>query len=449
MVHVFNMDDFYAAVDTNSGSVHVLDELSYELLKDEKFRDSSKVEEIKKKFGIEETDEVIREINDIIADGGLYTKPLRVKKNFETVVKAMCLNVAHDCNLKCNYCFASQGNFGGKPMLMPFEVGKKAFDYLVANSGNRVNLEVDFFGGEPLMNFEVVKQLVEYGRELEKTHNKHFRFTITTNGVLLDDDNIDYINENMDNVVLSLDGRKKVHDRMRRTVNDKGSYDLCMNNFKKLVVRRGDKVYYLRGTFTRYNLDFFEDVKHMHEEGFKILSMEPVVTDASLPYAIRECDIPTIEAEYEKLAKYMVEQAKEGNGFTFFHYYMDLEHGPCIYKRSVGCGAGSEYLAVTPDGFFYPCHQFVGEEEYIIGNVDDGILRPEVAKEYAAITVDTKPECDKCWAKYFCSGGCHANAIHYSGDVHTPYAVGCELEKKRVECSIYLKAKLTELEENN
>jgi len=447
MVHVFNMDDLYAAVDTNSGSVHILDKLTYELLKDENFRNSDKVKEISNKHGEADTKEALSEINELIENGSLYTKDLHVKKNFKTVVKAMCLNVAHDCNLKCNYCFASQGNFGGKAMLMPFEVGKKAFDYLVANSGHRRNLEVDFFGGEPLMNFEVVKQLVEYGRELEKTHDKHFRFTITTNGMLLNDEIIDYINENMDNCVLSLDGRKEVNDRMRRTANDKGSYDIIMDNFKKLVEKRDNKVYYLRGTFTNYNLDFAEDVKHMHEEGFKILSMEPVVTDESLPYAITAKDIPLIKDEYEKLAKYMLEEAKKDNAFQFFHFYLDLDKGPCIYKRSVGCGAGSEYLAVTPEGHFYPCHQFVGEEEYIIGNVDDGILRPEVAEEYSCITVDTKEACNNCWAKYFCSGGCHANAIHFSGDVHKPYAVGCELEKKRVECSIYLKAKLAELED--
>lgn len=445
MVHVFNMDDIYAAVDTNSGSVHILDELTYELLKDEQFRNADSVEKISEKYGKADTEEALSEINELIESGALYSKSLHIKKNFKTVVKAMCLNVAHDCNLKCNYCFASQGNFGGKAMLMPFEVGKKAFDFLVENSGNRRNLEVDFFGGEPLMNFEVVKQLVEYGRELEKTHDKHFRFTITTNGVLLNDEIIDYINENMDNCVLSLDGRKEVNDRMRRTANDKGSYDIIMENFKKLVEKRDKKTYYLRGTFTKYNLDFAEDVKHMHEEGFKILSMEPVVTDEALPYAITAEDIPLINEEYEKLAKYMLEEAKKDNSFQFFHFYLDLDKGPCIYKRAVGCGAGSEYLAVTPEGHFYPCHQFVGEEEYIIGNVDDGILRPEVAEEYSGITVDTKEACNNCWAKYFCSGGCHANAINYSGDIHVPYAVGCELERKRVECSIYLKAKLAEL----
>lgn len=445
MIHLFNIDDVYAVVDTNSGSVHILDEISYSLLENEKFKDAKETQKLIDKYGKDNIDEALSEINELIENKMLYTEPIVINKKIVPVVKAMCLNVAHDCNLKCDYCFASQGNFGGKACLMPFEVGKKAFDYLVTHSGNRVNLEVDFFGGEPLMNFDVVKQLVAYGRSIEKEYNKHFRFTITTNGVLLDDEKIDYINENMDNIVLSIDGRKEVNDRMRKTVNNQGSYDVILKNFKNLINKRKNKTYYARGTYTAYNLDFSEDVKHLHELGFKVISVEPVVTPPTEPYALKEEHIEQLNNEYEKLAKYFVEQNKnKETAFDFFHFYLDLDNGPCLYKRSIGCGAGAEYLAVTPEGDFYPCHQFVGDERFIIGNVNEGIVKEEIVKKFRDVTINNKQKCNDCWAKYFCSGGCHANAFNYNNDIKIPYEVGCELEKKRVECSIYIKAKLSE-----
>ncbi|QSX06327.1 thioether cross-link-forming SCIFF peptide maturase [Sedimentibacter sp. zth1] len=442
MVHLFKIDDVFSAVDTNSGSVHILDEITYDLLQDECFRTEEELNKLLNKYSKEEIDEAIGEIEELIKNGMLYTEPVNVNKHIKTAVKALCLNVAHDCNLKCDYCFASQGNFGGTPCLMPFEVGKKALDFLVANSGNRINLEVDFFGGEPLMNFDVVKQLVHYGRSIEKEHNKHFRFTTTTNGVLLDDDKIDFINENMDNVVLSLDGRKEVNDRMRKTINNQGSYDIIVEKFKKLVEKRKDKSYFARGTFTAYNLDFSEDVKHMHELGFKSISVEPVVTEPTEPYALLDKHIDKLKSEYENLARYFVEANKnKENGFDFFHFFIDFDNGPCLYKRSIGCGAGVEYLAVTPEGDFYPCHQFVGDERFIIGNVDNGIVKKEICNGFGCVTVNSKEKCRNCWAKYYCSGGCHANAFNFNGTIKEPYSVGCELEKKRVECAIYIKAK--------
>jgi uncharacterized protein len=377
----------------------------------------------------------------------LLTEDKVVQNKIVPAVKAMCLNMTHDCNLRCKYCFASQGSYKGAREYMSLEVGKKAFDYLVVASGKRVNLEVDFFGGEPLMNFEVIKQLVEYGRSLEGKFNKKFRFTITTNGVLLDDEKIDYINENMVNVVLSIDGRKDTNDKMRKTINGKGSYDTIVNNFKNLVDKRGDKDYFARGTYTAYNLDFAEDVKHMRELGFDKISVEPVVTKPEDDYALLEEHVEQLKKEYEKLAKMYVEYyPDEEKRFQFFHFNIELDGGPCIYKRSVGCGAGTEYVAVTPNGDYYPCHQFVGEEEFIIGNVDDGINQENIVDKFRNLSVNDKPACKECWAKYYCSGGCHANAYNFSKDFKVPYNVGCELEKKRVECSIYIKAKLQDVQ---
>ena len=443
MIHTFKIDDVYSCVDTNSGCIHILDEVTFDLLENESFRNQKEIEKLYKKHGKENVDEAIGEINQLIEDGMLFAPDLTINKNMKTAVKAMCLNIAHDCNLKCEYCFASQGNFKGAKSLMSFEVGKKAFDYLVANSGNRVNLEVDFFGGEPLMNFEVVKQLVEYGRSLEEKNNKKFRFTITTNGVLLDDEKIDYINENMANVVLSIDGRKEVNDRMRKTINDSGSYDIIMKNFKKLVGKRNGKSYFVRGTFTANNLDFSEDVIHLHQAGFDSISVEPVVASAKESYALTDDHVDTLKKEYEKLARYYVEANRnKDNGFDFFHFNLDIDNGPCIFKRAIGCGAGVEYLAVTPEGDFYPCHQFVGDERFIIGNVNDGIVRKDIVDEFKSVTVNSKEKCNDCWAKYQCSGGCHANAFNFNNDIKIPYNVGCELEKKRVECSIYIKSKM-------
>ncbi len=458
MVHIFKIDDVYSCVDTNSGSIHIIDELTYKLLENDGYKNlngkisfNKSIDKLYVEFGKESVEEAITELNELIDNKMLFTDSIELTKNMKTAVKAMCLNIAHDCNLKCEYCFASQGNFKGAKNMMSLEVGKKAFDYLVKNSGSRINLEVDFFGGEPLMNFDVVKELVAYGRSLEKYYNKHFRFTITTNGVLLDDDKIDFINENMDNVVLSIDGRKEVNDRMRKTVNDKGSYDVILENFKRLVSKRKGKSYFVRGTFTSNNLDFSEDVKHLHNIGFESISVEPVVASPKESYALTDEHVDTLKDEYEKLARYYIEanrkkddngNANEGKPFDFFHFNIDIDNGPCLYKRSIGCGAGVEYLAVTPEGHFYPCHQFVGDERFIIGNVDEGVVRTDIVDNFKSVSVNTKEKCKECWAKYYCSGGCHANAFNFNNNIKEPYSVGCELEKKRVECSIFIKSKM-------
>lgn len=444
LIHKFHLNDKYIVLDIASGAVHVVDELVYNLLDD--FEAISTTELLKKYSTIYDKDEVERAISEIKilkSEGLLFTEeeiPEGLAYNHTNIIKALCLHVAHDCNLKCKYCFAAQGNFNGEALLMPLETGKKAFDFLVANSGNRRNLEVDFFGGEPLMNFDVVKELVAYGRELEKTNNKHFRFTITTNGMLLDDDKIAFINENMDNVVLSLDGRKEINDLMRPTPNDKGSFDIIVPKFKKLIESRGDKDYYIRGTFTSYNKDFSKDVMEFYNQGFKKISIEPVVTDENEPYAITEEDLPEILAEYEKFSKEYLDIRKDDKEFLFFHFMIDLSQGPCIIKRMVGCGAGSEYIAVTPTGEIYPCHQFVGEEEFLIGNLTDGIQNTELREEFKCANVLNKDECSKCWARYYCSGGCHANAHYNNGSLMMPYQIGCEMEKKRIECSISILA---------
>lgn len=445
MIHLFNLGNMYFVIDTHSGLIHVVDEVIYDLLSDENFKCRHKVEEIENKHGKEITDEAISEINYLIVNNMLYTEDANPENKIKPAIKAMCLNMTHDCNLRCEYCFASQGTYNGERAFLDFETGKKAFDFLVNNSGVRRNLEVDFFGGEPLMNFETIKELVDYGRSLEKEYNKHFRFTITTNGVLLDDEKIDYINENMDNVVLSIDGRKDTNDRMRKTVNEKGSYDVIVNNYKNFVAKRGDKDYFARGTFTAHNLDFSEDVRHMRELGFDKISVEPVVAKPEEKYALLDKHIDVLKNEYEKLAELYIEsQGDEKRKFQFFHFNIELDGGPCIYKRSIGCGAGTEYVAVTPTGEFYPCHQFVGQEEFIIGNVDEGITNETVIDKFRNVSVNDKPVCKNCWAKYYCSGGCHANAYNFNKDFNMPYSVGCELEKKRIECSVYIKAKLSE-----
>ena len=443
MIHVFKIDDMFAAIDTNSGLVHIVDEIIYDLLENDSFRSEDRVKEISSEYGQDITDEAIQEINYLIENKMLYTEDTKIENKIKPAIKAMCLNIAHDCNLKCEYCFASQGNFKGERNMMSFEVGKKAFDFLVKSSGKRVNLEVDFFGGEPLMNFETVKKLVDYGRSLEEKNKKKFRFTITTNGVLLDDEKIDYINKNMNNVVLSIDGRKAVNDRMRKTVNDKGSYDTIVKNFQNLVEKRGDKDYFARGTYTAYNLDFAEDVKHMRDLGFEKISVEPVVAKPDEKYALKDEHVEHLKKEYEKLAKNYIESYPDKNRrFQFFHFNIELDGGPCIYKRSIGCGAGTEYIAVTPEGEFYPCHQFVGEKDFIIGSVDEGITNESVVDKFRNVSVNEKPKCRQCWAKYYCSGGCHANAYNFNNNFYEPYEVGCELEKKRIECAIMIKAHL-------
>ncbi len=450
MIHKFSMNGYNIVLDVNGGAVHVLDDVAYDLLDFYKEKSKEEILEIlKSKYQEEKINEAYEEILNLEKEGLLYTEdtyqyhPSFVHR--EPVVKALCLNVAHDCNLKCKYCFAAQGDFGGEKELMSFEVGKAAIDYLIANSGSRKNLEIDFFGGEPLMNFEVVKQLVDYGRSVEKDYNKNIRFTITTNGVLLNDEIIDYINENMHNVVLSLDGRKEVNDNMRPTLNDKGSYDITLPRFKKLVEKRAkDKYYYIRGTFTRDNLDFSKDVMHFADLGFKLTSVEPVVGDKSNPYALREEDLPKIFEEYEKFAVEYADRQLQGDGFKFFHFMIDLNQGPCVIKRITGCGAGNEYLSVTPNGDIYPCHQFVGNEEFKMANIfDEEIVLPENLKNmFREAHVYTKEECKQCWNKFYCSGGCHANAINFNNDISKPYELGCEMQRKRTECSIMIQAKL-------
>ena len=458
MVHLYKNNGYNIVLDVNSGSIHVVDDVVYDVLELLKEKEESRTDDafraeicrkILAKYSEEleekDVDEIFRDIDELEENGTLFTVDVYKEgvidfKKRQTVVKALCLHIAHDCNLACRYCFAGEGEYKGDRSLMSFEVGKKALDFLVANSGSRRNLEVDFFGGEPLLNFEVVKQLVAYGRELEKTHDKHFRFTLTTNGVLLRDDVIEFANKEMDNIVLSVDGRKEVHDYMRPFKVGQGSYDLIIDKFKKVAESRNQQKYYVRGTFTHNNLDFVKDVLHLADEGFEQISVEPVVADPAEPYAIQPEDIAEICQGYDELAKEMLKRKKEGRGFNFFHYMIDLSGGPCVYKRLSGCGSGTEYLAVTPWGDLYPCHQFVGEEEFCLGNVDDGIVNTEMRDTFKLCNVYAKKECRDCFAKFYCSGGCAANAYHCHQDINKPYEIGCELQRKRVECAIMLQA---------
>lgn len=450
MIHKYNMNGYNIVVDVNGGAVHVVDDVTYRVLD---FYEDKNLEEIisllADEFDRQKIEESYNEIEELVKEGLLYTEdeyefhPSFV--NREPVVKALCLNVAHDCNLKCKYCFAKQGDFGGNAELMSLDVGKKAMDFLVANSGNRRNLDIDFFGGEPLMNWEVVKELVKYGREIEKPAGKNMRFTITTNGVLLDDEKIDFINEHMHNVVLSLDGRKEINDQMRLTINDRGSYDTIVPKFQKLVSQRPkNKYYYVRGTFTRNNLDFSKDINHFADLGFELTSIEPVVDDESNPFALREEDLPKIFEEYENYAAELAQRQLEGEKLKFFHFMIDLNQGPCVIKRITGCGAGNEYVSIVPNGDIYPCHQFVGKEEFIMGNVhQDEITLPESMREmFREAHVYNKESCKTCWNKFYCSGGCHANAINFNEDIRKPYELGCEMQKKRTECAIMIQAKL-------
>ena len=440
------MNDLNIVVDVNGGAVHVVDEITFDVLDYYELNDAEKIAKKLPKYTLDEIKETFDEIKSLVEDGLLYSPDnyldIDAFKNREPVVKAMCLHIAHDCNLKCKYCFASQGDFGGAKSIMSFEVGKKALEYLVDNSGSRKNLEVDFFGGEPLMNFEVVKQLVEYGNELAKEKGKNFRFTITTNGVLLDDEIIDYVNEHMHNVVLSLDGRKSINDDMRPTLNDKGSYDIIVPKFQKLIEKRKDKYYYVRGTFTRDNMDFSKDVLHFKDLGFDLTSVEPVVGDESNPYALREEDLPKILDEYEKLAVEYSKMRVNNEPFRFFHFMVDLSQGPCVIKRMTGCGAGNEYLAITPEGDIYPCHQFVGQEEFKMGNLmsDKVELPKEMQETFKEAHIYAKDECSKCWAKFYCSGGCHANAFNFNNDILKPYDLGCQMQRKRLECALMVEA---------
>ena len=449
MIHKFKQGDLYFVLDVNSGAVHVIDEIVFDALDYyPKNNTITVIRHLKDKYPEAAIKETLEEIDYLIENDMLMTDDTYVNSvefnNRAPIVKALCLHVAHDCNIRCAYCFASQGDFKGDRSLMSFEVGKKALDMLVANSGNRRNLEVDFFGGEPLMNFEVVKQLVEYGRSIEGAHNKNFRFTLTTNGVLLSDENMDYINEHMSNVVLSIDGRKEVNDKMRYTISGGGTYDIIVEKFKRLVEKRKGKSYYLRGTFTANNLDFSKDVIHMADLGFYSTSVEPVVAKPTDAYAITEEHLDVLKQEYEKLAEEMVKRHNTEGEFSFFHFALDMGQGPCVVKRLSGCGAGSEYLAVTPEGDIYPCHQFVGDEHFKMGNVMAGILDFGLTNQFKNAHVYNKEKCRSCWAKFYCSGGCHANAYNFNNDIFVPYDIGCELEKKRIESSIYIYGKLNQ-----
>ena len=447
MVHQYKLGGYNIVIDVCSGGLHVVDDVAYDIISMFENNDEEYiVGEIKKKYGesISDADiaECMEQVKYLKDSGKLFAPDTfesmagHLKAKTSGVVKALCLHIAHTCNLNCSYCFASQGKYHGDRAVMSFEVGKRALDFLVENSGSRRNLEVDFFGGEPLMNFDVVKQLVEYARSIEKEKGKNFRFTLTTNGLLIDDDVIDFANREMSNVVLSLDGRKHIHDRYRVDYAGNGSWERIVPKFQKLVEARGGKNYYMRGTFTHANPDFLEDIKEMLKLGFTELSMEPVVSAPGDSEELTDEDMPIILEQYEKLAELMLEKDKEGKPFTFYHYMIDLTGGPCIYKRISGCGSGTEYMAVTPWGDLYPCHQFVGEEKFLLGNIWDGVTNQAVQCDFEACNVYAREECRGCWARLYCSGGCAANAYHSTGSVRGVYKYGCELFKKRMECAI-------------
>ena len=467
MIHQYKNNGYNIVMDIASGSVHVVDDVVYDAVAilepvmgemetpvpiSKEIQDTVK-NNLAKIYPKTDIEEALSEIQSLIDNGELFTKDIYKDyvvdfKKRKTVVKALCLHIAHDCNLACQYCFAEEGEYHGRRALMSFEVGKKALDFLIANSGNRRNLEVDFFGGEPLMNWKVVKQLVEYGRSQEAAHDKKFRFTLTTNGMLVNDEVMEFCNREMGNVVMSLDGRKEINDKMRPTRNGHGSsYDIIVPKFQKFAKSRAGKEYYIRGTFTRNNLDFSEDVKHYADLGFEQLSMEPVVASPEEPYAIQEEDLPKILDEYDKLALEYLKRRKEGKGFNFFHFMIDLSQGPCVAKRLSGCGSGVEYLAVTPWGDIYPCHQFVGNEKFLMGNVDTGIIRDDIRDEFKCCNVYAKDKCRECFARFYCSGGCTANSYNFHGCITDAYDIGCEMQRKRIECAIMIKAALADTEE--
>lgn len=463
MIHQYKNNGYNIVLDVNSGSVHVVDDIVYDMiplvepLVTEGIKDADTVKAAvlncaNLPASPEEICEAVDEVLELERSGRLFAPDLYENyifdfKNRQTVVKALCLHIAHDCNLACRYCFAEEGEYHGRRALMSFEVGKQALDFLVANSGNRVNLEVDFFGGEPLMNWQVVKDLVAYGRSLEKPHNKKFRFTLTTNGVLLNDEVMEFANKEMDNVVLSIDGRKEVNDKMRPFRGGQGSYDLIVPKFQRMAESRSQMNYYVRGTYTHHNADFSQDVIHLADLGFQQISVEPVVAKPEDDYAITQEDLPRLKEEYDKLAVELLKRRKEGKPVNFFHFMIDLEGGPCVAKRLSGCGSGTEYLAVTPWGDLYPCHQFVGQEEFLMGNVYEGIVRKDLQDEFKCCNVYAKEKCKKCFAKFYCSGGCAANSYNFHGNINDAYDIGCELQRKRIECAIMMKAAMADEQE--
>lgn len=466
VVHQYKNNGYNIILDVNSGSIHVVDDVVYEIVplveealeagKSKEDMSDGIFDRLKDRFAREDMQEAFEQVWELKEAGMLYAPDIYENyvidfKKRETVVKALCLHIAHDCNLACKYCFAQEGEYHGRRALMSFEVGKKALDFLVHHSGSRVNLEVDFFGGEPLMNWQVVKDLVSYGRSLEEPYHKRFRFTLTTNGVLLNDEVLEFVNKEMANVVLSIDGRKEVHDLMRPFRGGQGSYEGIVPKFQKAAESRGQMNYYVRGTFTRNNLDFSRDVMHLADLGFKQISVEPVVAAPEDDYALRQEDVPELLAEYDKLAVELLNRKKQGKGVNFFHFMIDLEGGPCVAKRLSGCGSGTEYLAVTPWGDLYPCHQFVGREEFLMGNVEEGITKPHIRDEFKTCNVYAKEKCKSCFAKFYCSGGCAANSYNFHGKINDVYDLGCELQRKRIECAIMIKAALAgaEGEEEN
>lgn len=451
MIHQYKLNGYNIVLDVFSGSVHVVDDVAYDII--ELYEKEDREEIIRRmleKYSDrpdvtrEEIEEVFSDLEELRSRHKLFTEDVYADKAFDlkarhTEIKALCLHVAHTCNLNCQYCFAAQGKYHGERALMSFEVGKRALDFLVENSGDRKNLEVDFFGGEPLMNWEVCKDLVRYARSIEKENGKNFRFTLTTNGMLLNDEVTEFCNQEMQNVVLSLDGRKEVHDALRVTAAGAGSYDVIVPKFQKFVQARGDKSYYMRGTYTAKNPDFLKDILHMADLGFRELSMEPVVCSPDEPYALSEKDLPVLMEQYEQLALEMIRRKKAGKGFTFYHYMIDLTGGPCIYKRISGCGSGTEYLAVTPTGELYPCHQFVGDPKFKMGDIWTGVTNTELRDDFKLCNAYAREDCKDCWAKLYCSGGCAANAYHATGDIRGIYEYGCKLFRKRIECAIMLK----------
>jgi uncharacterized protein len=449
-IHKFKSCDLNIVIDINSGAIHLVDDVVYDILDYyEKYTSDEITKALQNKYDSNSVLEGLEEIKYLIDEGMLNSddpyKEMILNREEASYIKAMCLNIAHDCNLKCKYCFASQGEYNGERKLMSFDVGKRAIDFVINKSGPRHNIEIDLFGGEPLMNFEVVKQIIDYAREQEKIHNKNIRFTITTNATLLNEANMDYIDKNMGNVVLSIDGRKEINDKIRRRYDGSGTYETILPKIKSMVERRDkSKQYYVRGTFTRENLDFYNDVMSLANEGFKEISVEPVVIEPENSLSIRKEDLPIIFEQYDKLTDKIIEEGKNGNSFKFYHFNIDVNGGPCVYKRVSGCGAGHEYVAVTPEGDIYPCHQFVGNDEFKMGSIFNGELNMDIMSMFKDGHIYNKPKCMDCWARFYCSGGCQANNYNFNKDIHIPYEIGCEMMKKRIECAIAIKAKAVE-----
>lgn len=445
LIHKFIQGNDFYVIDVNSGVVHAVDELVYDFLDDNQLKGKEEVLRLNR-YSEDEIEEVYSELIELIDNGLLYTgdlyESIALNDKSKSFVKALCLNVVHDCNLKCKYCFADEGEYKGCRKIITAEVGKKAIDFVIKNSGPRRNIEIDLFGGEPLMAFNIIKEIVDYAREQEKIHNKVIRFTMTTNATLLNDEIMEYIDKQMGNIVLSIDGRKSVNDKVRVRADGSGSYDRILPKIKTMVEKRDkSKQYYVRGTFTRANTDFYEDVKHLADIGFKEVSVEPVVLPEEHELSLREEDLPTIFKQYDKLYDYLLEKHNNNEDFKFYHFNIDLQGGPCVYKRIAGCGAGHEYLAITPDGDIYPCHQFVGSEEFKMGNIFEESIDNTISKTFKNAHIYNKPKCKDCWARFYCSGGCQANNFNFNGDVHIPYELGCKMQKKRIECAIALKSK--------